>query len=501
MLYALRLPYWFDEANTIYYVQQPFFRMLKFVANDFSPPLYYFILRLWAVGFGTSELASGSLSFILYFAAAVFTYRLGCRLFGPSVAAGAVVLLWVSYAALYFATETRMYALLTVLAAASTERVVALLQGDRRRFAVFAYGLVTLAGLYTHYVFWFLVVAQNLAVGLWNRRWSQPQGWRYGAVQLGLISAYVPQVPILWDRIAHWYLSPTSSWANISRVSFDLFWQLPAGLLLRGDQELFLGRLAFVVGVAVLALLLLTWVRVELGWRLKAVRVELRPFDPSVALLLLLITVPLTLFYILNVQELRYASFLNPFFCLVVARGVSAGVSVARQPAMLAGLVGLIATVNTASAFRAPLHYENIAWPAVAKFLVAQPDSGGTVIAAHYDDSIVLSYYYRGPLSIVRLSPLPLVAGEDRAVEEIRAVGRLVVTPESLDHVVAQLAAVQSVWYVRGPSAAFFDHDQLLWALLWRHCTLGSIYEFSGRPMRHFNPLRVAEFRQCQFPS
>ena len=63
----------------------------------------------------------------------------------------------------YYSQETRMYALLALLAALSTWALLAWRRGAGRRWAV-AYVLLAAAGLYTHYFFPAIMVAQGLLV-------------------------------------------------------------------------------------------------------------------------------------------------------------------------------------------------------------------------------------------------------------------------------------------------------------------------------------------------
>jgi len=79
----------------------------------------------------------------------------------------------VSPVLVYYSQETRMYALLALLAAGSTWVLLNWLDGAGGRWAV-AYVLLVAAGLYTHYFFPAVVAAQGLIV-MGRRR---PEGRR-----------------------------------------------------------------------------------------------------------------------------------------------------------------------------------------------------------------------------------------------------------------------------------------------------------------------------------
>src|SRR5262245_5808329 len=53
---------WLDEAFTWRLIQFPWREMMSRIALDNSPPVYYLVLKFWAVCFGTTPLALRSLS-------------------------------------------------------------------------------------------------------------------------------------------------------------------------------------------------------------------------------------------------------------------------------------------------------------------------------------------------------------------------------------------------------------------------------------------------------
>lgn len=497
MFWQLPAPYWFDEANTLFYVRQPLARMLTYIANDFSPPAYYILLRAWVTLFGSSEAATGSLSLLATVATAVMTYRLGRRLFGPAVAGWGTALFWVSQAAIAYASETRMYALLMALTVASTLLLVRLLQQPQGWGVYLGYGVTVLLGVYTHYAFWFLVLAQNIAVALWLRRQSSPlRPRRWVAMQAAVVAAYLPQVPILADRVIHWYLAPGADWVDQVPADASLFWRLPLALLLPAAPDVLGWRTVAAVLAGAAAVLIFVAVRFDRSRR--EMLLELRPIDPGAMLLLTLTLIPLGVLYGLNVQFYRYAVNLAPLLGLLLAFGAATVAPRVMRTLLPMSLVLVMAGVNFRTVVSQP-HASSAVWPAVAEFLHTQPASPHTIIAAHYDDGITLGAYYRGPLPIVRMVPLPGFIAGDRTVAEIRRIKKYTIQPETIFDLIPLLKPAREVWYVMGDGAAYYDPEHGVKALLGRLCNADRPLEFFADPYLQYGTIQAIHFYNCQY--
>ena len=118
---------------------------------DIHPPLYYWLLSLWAVPFGQGEAALRGFSVVLGTLMVWATWGLGRALGGRAVGLAAAALLAVSPLAVQYSQEVRMYALAGLLAAASSWAGLALLRalqddGIGRRRIVAARRRVRAAG-------------------------------------------------------------------------------------------------------------------------------------------------------------------------------------------------------------------------------------------------------------------------------------------------------------------------------------------------------------------
>ena len=78
--------FWFDEAYGAYLIHYNFIDIARYVATDVHPPLFYWLLKIWSMLFGNSELALRSMSVFFGGIAIVFGYLLTKRLFNKKAA-------------------------------------------------------------------------------------------------------------------------------------------------------------------------------------------------------------------------------------------------------------------------------------------------------------------------------------------------------------------------------------------------------------------------------
>ncbi len=205
---------WNDEGNSARLAERSLDLIVAGAKGDIHPPGYYLALHYWRVLFGHSELALRGLSAVCSVALVGLAFVLGRRLFDDETAGliGAA-LTAVNPFQVYYAQETRMYALLALWAAASTwglvDWIVGMGSSRRRRWALVVFVLAATAGLYTHYAFPFVWLAQNLAVGLvWVFAWRGTDAsrrlWAWIAAQAAVIVLYLPWLPTAWRQVTSW---------------------------------------------------------------------------------------------------------------------------------------------------------------------------------------------------------------------------------------------------------------------------------------------------------
>ena len=230
--------FWNDEGNSARLSERSIPAIIAGTASDIHPPLYYLALRGWRELVGETEFGLRSLSAFAGVVTVAIVMALGRNLTQgrkgakaqaipnesigsarPGVvaltSAVAGLLAAVSPVLVYYSQETRMYALLALLAALSAWVLLVWLGGARRPwFWMAAYTLLLAAGLYTHYFFPAVIAAQGAVVVLWWRRPEWVTGRAVGEGRsrhrrllgwLGLAAAsvalYLPWLPIFIRQI------------------------------------------------------------------------------------------------------------------------------------------------------------------------------------------------------------------------------------------------------------------------------------------------------------
>ncbi len=141
---------WFDEAFGAYLIRFNFWDIARYTAADVHPPLYYWLLKLWSMLFGNSELALRSMSVLFGAIAIVFGYLLIHRLFGKKAARVSLLFMALSPMLVRYGQEMRMYTLVTAIALAATY-VLTYAVTTKKRLPWVIYGILVSLGMWTHY--------------------------------------------------------------------------------------------------------------------------------------------------------------------------------------------------------------------------------------------------------------------------------------------------------------------------------------------------------------
>ncbi|HMC52716.1 MAG TPA: glycosyltransferase family 39 protein [Acidimicrobiales bacterium] len=200
-----RSPLWLDEALTVNVARLPLGQMPRALAHDGAPPLYYVLLHGWMSLTGTGNLAVRSLSGVFAVATLPVSWLAGRRLGGGRVAWVTALLLATSPFAVHYATEARMYALMTLLVFLGYLALVRVWERPGWR-AVVPVALVSCLLLYTHY--WSIYLLGVVAVGLfWRLRRDggsdrRRAGWALAGLAVGALT-FLPWAPTLMYQLRH----------------------------------------------------------------------------------------------------------------------------------------------------------------------------------------------------------------------------------------------------------------------------------------------------------
>lgn len=166
---------WTDELFSVYWAKAGAGFMLAHLRDETNPPLYYLMLEAWMLVFGDGEAVVRLLSALLSALTVPVVYLLGKNAFGRRAGVIAALLYAFSYWHLYYAQETRGYALLNLsfaLTLLCLQGVIAELRRGARPLeaALSQHGigflLAAVASAYNHYVSIVIFLAIGVTVTL-----------------------------------------------------------------------------------------------------------------------------------------------------------------------------------------------------------------------------------------------------------------------------------------------------------------------------------------------
>lgn len=244
---------WYDEGFSVWLAGKD---LASITTGDFNPPLYVYLLHFWLGGAGTTEFAVRFLSLLFSVLAVPLTIRLGTRLFDRPTGLLGGLLVAVAPLHLWYAQETRMYAMVTALSLLACGALFEALQGRRACWPI--YLGATVAAVYTHYYAWMVVAAQTVFVLWWlTRIWGGRllrRAQRLGAVagrqpwpglprpfrlwllsQIALVLAVVPWLPILREHYRYQNLTYWPGTLSLQWVAERTFTAFSVGETLGGD--------------------------------------------------------------------------------------------------------------------------------------------------------------------------------------------------------------------------------------------------------------------------
>ena len=247
---------WLDEALTVNIARLPLHDIPDALKHDGAPPLYYYLLHFWMVVFGQSNSAVRALSGLFAVITLPVGWLCGRRLGGRAVAWTMVVLLASAPFAVYYATESRMYALVILLTGCGFLALARAVDKPRPGNLI-AVAVVTAALLYTQYwsVYLVALVGIWLVVAVWHsRRRGRPGEAPWAAliaVAAGVL-LFVPWAPTFIYQAKHTG-TPWAAPPNFSAVINALtgFTDNQGSTLQTGTNQ---GRLLAVIYFAMLAL-------------------------------------------------------------------------------------------------------------------------------------------------------------------------------------------------------------------------------------------------------
>ena len=179
LINAPRASIWFDEAFSTYIAQFSFWDIARYTASDVHPPFYYWLLKIWASIFGTTDLAYRSLSIVFGAAVIGTTFFLTRKLFGRKVGVVTLLFLIVSPMLIRYSDEARMYTLAALIVISATYVMIKAQETKSRKLWIL-YGVLISLGMWTHY-FTALAWLAHLAwrgVQVWHKGIGGKEFWK-----------------------------------------------------------------------------------------------------------------------------------------------------------------------------------------------------------------------------------------------------------------------------------------------------------------------------------
>ncbi len=432
--------FWNDEGNSARLSERTIPLILEGTASDIHPPLYYLLLHSWQQMVGTTEFGLRAFS---AFAGVILVAAAGAfgRIIQPdgrqrhAMVLVVTILTAVNPALIYYSQETRMYALLGLLAVLSTWVLwnwQAMAGGARWMWAV-AYGLLATAGLYTHYFFPAILLAQNFVVLVWLVMAGRGQGWPAATRRLllpwiGIMVAvsllYVPWLPIFSQQFGVDDLPERGSFMGflLTAVSWMTFGSTIAAETMRW-------AVAVVIGLLVVGL----WRGRRWVW------------GTAVCLI-----VPLLMMYAAGTVQPEFLKFLlaaTPFFLVSLATAVTAPQQ--KLPRIILPiLLAAALTPGTLSSLRnlyTNPAYARANYRSIAAHILTENHPGAGIILNAPNQWEVFTYYYPEATAVY-----PLPEGRSRP------------QPETIDAALSAIAARHDRLYAIFWGEAQRDPERLI---------------------------------------
>lgn len=203
-----------DEPFSIYHAQMDVGSIIFHLTQGNNPPFYEILLHFWIKVFGISEWSVRMPSVLFSSIAVFFIFKIGERFFNFKVGLTAGLLFTFSNFNLQLAHEARVYALFSLLTAASMYYFLNFLRNYKQNRYVFMIVVLNLMLIYSHYFGFFVIAIQTLSVLLFKNNRIEILK-RYGIYLLMLFVLYIPNLTVIITRVTDFtvngtWLSPPS---------------------------------------------------------------------------------------------------------------------------------------------------------------------------------------------------------------------------------------------------------------------------------------------------
>lgn len=381
---------WWDELAPVVIVRLPFPQWLVPVFQDRGhPPGFYMLLSVWTQ-LGAGEFFVRFLSVFLGVLAVAFLARLGTRIGRARAGLFAAGIMALSPFYVWYAQESRMYALLIFSTLASSWAFVELLHRPRWTWGV-ALFVFDLIGLYSHYLFGLFLLTQLVFMLMGRGRYRRPlRYWMAATFGAGFLFLFwvaaLQLAPIQgrpnldWIPNARWYDPVLSLYAVLLGASQDpgfiLNWVTP---LLAVAMAIYGVKIYWKTTLREPVLYLLVWL-----------------VAPWLFLYIVSLPVPNRSLYVD-----RYLTAFVPPLLLLIALGAAALWERNRAVCGVIVAVGLLPVLFSLTNMYSAPRYARDDWRGVSAYLQLHADPARDALLTDVSQTLPFEYYPPGSVKAV----------------------------------------------------------------------------------------------------
>jgi mannosyltransferase len=453
---------WLDEALSWSQAQLPVAGLLKSAALDVHPPLYSILLHASISILGASETSLRLISAICGVVSIWLAWQVFLQLMNKNAALLATLLFTISYIAVSYSQEARMYSLMLCLTLATNALLLRISNGHKPAGAglVALYISATVLLLYTHIYGLFVLLAHNL----------------YMAFRYACKHKQIPG-PMLWAGMQSLILLLFSPWlvilfSQVRRIQDNFWLDTPTLQNLLVTLKMYSGS-----DIAVwLSLLLISFAVFSLRQNSRANNSSSVASTHSMAFLFIWLLTPILVPFAISqftlpVFNARYTIVSSPAWFGLTGIGIQA----IRAGYLRYSILALLTAVMSGALvlyFASPAKTN---WRTIVPYIETTAQADGLVL--FHTHEVMAPYRYYASRNDLKLAAVTLATSTTPPANQLQAAVEL-----ARNH--------QQLWLVSGYDIAADIHEQdVVEALLNTHTLVGDA------PFKEVGAIRVFQFR------
>ena len=391
--------YWFDEVIMLDVAKQDLWTILQ----GSRPQIYVILAHFWLEVFGTSEVATRSLSALAGVISIPLMYAVGKQIFDNKVGLISAFLMAVSQFQIYYSQDFRYYSFFVLITLSSFLLFIQFLKTRKISYLV-CYMIASILLIYTHTFGIFILVAQNLYFLI---KWKSYRDLKFnwGLCQIFIVLAVIPRILPYLDMVIEGKAGPLK-WLpepSLSTPLISLQYYIGAGLDYPSWITISLATAFLVIGTFLFAV----FTGIE-RWMasVRGLASSIKKITRVGSQLLLVITwliVPIILPYILSeifipMYHHRYVIGASPAFYLLLAFIISKIGKVVPEFITL-GMIVIVITPGLYEFYVTPVREQ---WREAAAYVEQNSQENDVIVISEIgrDNNLKnFNWYFRGNLS------------------------------------------------------------------------------------------------------